>query len=134
MAPKPKKPTKKKSVRQQITEGVKKAASKVKKKLQITYNRSTRQWERPKYMRKAEFERQLAEKEAIYTRRRARDVQHLFQRANERVSQLLASGLDSEALRKLGTLSRNSDSEGFYAKPNFNPNRSRAVHKRNVRE
>ena len=99
---------KKKSVRQQITEGVKKAASKVKKKLQITYNRSTRQWERPKYMRKAEFERQLAEKEAIYTKRRARDVRHLFERANERVRQLMTSGLDSEALRKLDESGRES--------------------------
>lgn len=103
-----KKTSPKKSVRQQITEGVKKAASKVKKKLQITYNRSTRQWERPKYMRKAEFERQLAEKEAVYTRRRAREVEHLFQRANERVSQLIASGLESEALRNLDKAGRDS--------------------------
>ena len=91
-----------------IAEGVKKAASKAKKKLQITYNRSTRQWERPKYMRKAEFERQLAEKEAIYTKRRARDVKHLFERANERVRQLLLSGYDSEALRKLDETGRNT--------------------------
>lgn len=101
------KSTAKKTVRQ-IAEGVKKAASKVKKKLQITYNRSTRQWERPKYMRKAEFERQLAEKEAVYTRRRAREVEHLFQRANERVSQLIASGLESEALRNLDKAGRDS--------------------------
>lgn len=97
----------KKTVRQ-IAGAVKKAASKVKKKLQITYNRSTRQWERPKYMRKAEFERQLAEKEAVYTRRRAREVQHLFQRANERVGQLIASGLESEALRNLDKAGRDS--------------------------
>lgn len=103
----------KKTVRQQIAEGVKKAASKVKNKLQITYNRSTRQWERPKYMRKAEFERQLAEKEAIYTRRRAREVEHLFQRANERVSQLIASGLESEALRNLDKAGR----ESYYFDP-----------------
>ena len=110
---KKKKSTPKKSVRQQITEGVKKAASKVKKKLQITYNRSTRQWERPKYMRQAEFERQLAEKEAIYTKRRAREVEHLFQRANERVSQLIASGLESEALRNLDKAGR----ESYYFDP-----------------
>lgn len=91
-----------------ITAGVKKAASKAKKKLKITYNRSTHQWERPKYMRKAEFERQLAEKEAIYTKRRARDVKHLFERANERIRQLMASGLDSEALRKLDDSGRES--------------------------
>lgn len=98
----------KKTVRQQITEGVKKAASKAKEKLKIVYNRSTRQWERPKYMRQAEFERQLAEKEAVYTRRRAREVEHLFQRANERVSQLIASGLESEALRNLEKAGRDT--------------------------
>ncbi len=99
---------KKKSIRQQITEGVKKAASKVKKGLQIVYNRSTRQWERPKYMRKAEFERQLAEKEALYVKRRARDVQRLIDLANNRVSQLLASGLESDAMRKLDLAGRDS--------------------------
>lgn len=102
----------KKTVRQ-IAGAVKKAASKVKKGLKITYNRSTRQWERPKYMRKAEFERQLAEKEAVYTRRRAREVEHLFQRSNERVSQLIASGLESEALRNLDKAGR----ESYYFDP-----------------
>lgn len=59
-------------------------------------------------MRQAEFERQLAEKEAVYTRRRAREVEHLFQRANERVGQLIASGLESEALRNLDKAGRDS--------------------------
>ena len=84
-----------------VQDAVKSVAKKVKKKLQIVYNRSTRQWERPKYMRKAEFERQLAEKEAIYVKRKKRTAQELFNEVLEKYNQIINTGLVSDATIKL---------------------------------
>lgn len=95
-----KKGSKKKNLVKTIQEGVKKAAKKTKEKLKITYNRSKRIWERPKYMRKAEFERQLAEKEAIYVRRKSRDVSKLFEEVSARYSTIKSEGLQSDAIMK----------------------------------